>query len=169
MENVVAKGNGLSRRGRGWTGNASLRKAASPGGDDYRVDLTQEEHVFRRIIWLSVSGLAAGAEEKEGSQKREQTKGRQGLMKTSSFLLKIRSTRIWSRVDKKRTRTRTRFPTSIAGAEAGKLPEGRRENTQSTTRRNRLRKIAPAKMARNGVKQIPKRSWGRMQRIASQT
>jgi hypothetical protein len=101
MENVVAKGNGLSRRGRGWTGNASLRKAASPGGDDYRVDLTQEEHVFRRIIWLSVSGLAAGAEEKEGSQKREQTKGRQGLMKTSSFLLKIRSTRIWSRVDKK--------------------------------------------------------------------
>jgi hypothetical protein len=43
----------------------------------------------------------------------------------------------------------------VSAAEVGKLPEGRRENTQSTTRRNRLRKIVPAKMARNRVKQIP--------------
>jgi hypothetical protein len=52
--------------------------------------ISLEEYMFRRIIWLSISGLAAGAGEKERSQRREKTKGRQGLMKMLSFLLKMK-------------------------------------------------------------------------------
>jgi hypothetical protein len=48
----------------------------------------------------------------------------------------------------------------VSAAEVGKLPDGRRENTQSTIHRNKLSKIVPARMAKNRVKQIAKRSWG---------